>query len=367
MSEKDNIDDWKHISFEELSNVIEEYNEVRIDLDEFAAFVSECNQEYIREQADAEINEETVVLMRNAMNRGDYNTAFLQAKKLRYNAYSKYKNEIDICYKRCADEGVVDALISLTKPYIESVNCKIEYDIFKYLKDLSDAGYINSFYKLGTCYHYGNNCEKDLDKAVQLYFEGFIFCNNIQCKRYIEESFMNLKLYKKGDMYKELINDLLCNDYDLNNRAKIRFAELIFEEKIEDYSIETAYLLLKELYYYDESGILTFLLGKCLLYGLGTSVNFFVAKYLFEEAYDSLSNIIEYYDKKKIVENFHEGIDVDSVYKQTKELLQFVNEKITEINSKREIYVDEEKIIDGWMKEEVLFIKRNLKLNSNES
>ena len=349
IGEQDYEEDEVRISLDELENLIEE----RICLDDLKTLgsVREAEDLYTEENI---LQQELLDLMDDSLLNHNFEKAFAYAKKLKAIDYSRYRNQIYSCIKACADEGILGALIEITKPVLSEVRGKMSPEMFQYLVYLSKAGYINSFYRLGNCYLFGEGCVADKQKAIDLFFDAYLFCNVFQCKRLLRDCYWELSKYKESELWAGLIRDLFENR---NEDAKCRMAELMFEGSISGYSEKATYLMLRK--YNSIDGYGNFLLAKCLLQGIGTEVNYVVAKKLLMEANSSMDSfeVLTNPDEKMLRSYYHETIDFCEVHNEILELLHYLENKIGETNEVYSESWDEDDIFIECRDEEILFIK----------
>jgi TPR repeat protein len=100
-------------------------------------------------------------------NCGDINFQYKLARLFHYNTFYYNMYEAVKYYKLAADAGHVEAQYDLACCYQnEFYNLKYA---FRYFKLASINRHINAIYNLGVCYEYGQGCNKDLQRAYQLY------------------------------------------------------------------------------------------------------------------------------------------------------------------------------------------------------
>ena len=319
---------------------------VHIDIEEFAAYMADVRLNTLyAEQVEAEI-EANYLAMHDNLKQGSYNEAFECAKTLRIIDFSRYIDEILSCYKECAENDMIDAMIELVRFYVDRRTLTIKAQAFPWLKRLSEFGYIESFRWLADCYYNGIGCEKDLSKASHSYFEAVLF----DFDGYSREQLRKIYAHQEWpeDTISRLVKmDVLNMEYWWQARTKI--AELILNGTIKEYAPETAVFLLGQP---RGDGIGGYILGECLLNGIGTDVNPVLAKYVLEEAQWD----IEFRDEES-EGSLYEDYDYDQAYDRVTELLADAELKIKELKEKND-YIDEEQIIDDWENEKIIRIKR---------
>ena len=125
--------------------------------------------------------------------------------------------------------------------------------------------------------------------------------------------------------------------------------ELILNGKIKEYAPETAVYLMRKLRS-DEIG--GYILGECLLNGIGTDVNPVIARYILEEVKLDIEFGVEESEGSP-----YENYDYDQAYDRVTELLVDAEHKVQELQEKND-YIDEEQIINDWENEKITTIKR---------
>ena len=365
----DNDEDEVELSIDDLHRMIEEANEIEIDLDDFVAYMEELNYERAEEDEREFEIQEYAEAMRQALSNGEYHKAFANAKELQYRGYSQYKVEIDSCYKKCADNGVEEALIHEADKYTIRGDGKVKPEAFPYLKKLSDMGYIRSFRWLADCYYWGIGCEKDHKKADRLYFEGMLFDKSEYCRSRYAGLHPELEYYESEELQKRIVKSLVLGGSWHAGYARTKIAELILDGVIKDYKAEAAYALLKNEGYTDD-GISYYRLGECVLNGLGTTKDPIVAKQILESAISDIEWIVDdlsdEWAKEIMEDSFHTEKEYLDASEHVYELLDYAEESIERLGE-YEVYlahdgvVDEEQIYDDWCEEKPLFIKRSAK------
>ncbi|SEA70658.1 hypothetical protein SAMN05216349_12371 [Oribacterium sp. KHPX15] len=174
--------------------------------------------------------------MHSALSDGKYETAFKLAKKLQ--GYSTFTNrdEIEACYKVCAEHGILEALIYQMENYIDTDKEEVNPEAFPYLYQLAELGYVKSFRWLADCYSQGIGCERDLYKSEHLYQEGMIF----DCDEYCRKTYANLNLeieeYSGNDPLMIAIKTIVCSiNEEKVDYTRIEIAKLILEGKLKEY------------------------------------------------------------------------------------------------------------------------------------
>ncbi|MBO4457853.1 MAG: sel1 repeat family protein [Butyrivibrio sp.] len=319
---------------------------VHVDIKGFAAHMAEIRIDTLyAEQYEAEVEEYYSALNDN-LKQGLYNAAFECAQALRSLDFSKYMDTVISCYKKCAENDMVDAMLELVRFYIDRRSLTLKAEAFPYLKRLSELGYIESFRLLADYYYYGIGCEKDLIKASHSYFEAVLF----DFDGYSREQLRNIYAHREwpDDTISRLIKmDVLYMENWWHARTKI--AELILNGKIKEYAPETAVYLMRKLRS-DEIG--GYILGECLLNGIGTDVNPVIARYILEEVKLDIEFGVEESEGSP-----YENYDYDQAYDRVTELLVDAEHKVQELQEKND-YIDEEQIINDWENEKITTIKR---------
>lgn len=363
--DKEYGDDWIEITPEEFNRIFEPEDEIELDIDEFVSFWDEA--EYEQTLAEEEEPERRMYLetMRQSMSEGNYRQAFVNALGLRRGWYSSFKDEIDECIHVCAEHEVRGALIIEAGKHTCRGTGKVDPGGFKYLRCLSDIGYIKSFRWLADCYFYGIGCERDMEKAGRLYFEGVLFDKCDYCRKKYAEVHPELVEYQGDELVKRLINTLVVHSGYWSNAARVKIAELILDGTISDYEAESAFFLLKESLGWDDDGIDYLRLGECLLFGVGTEADPIIASYLLDEAEYSLKRTIHnQISQESIAEAFHENIDYEEEYNRAKELAETAKKRKEEIMDSYEFacehegYSDPDLIYDEWENKILKYIKR---------
>ena len=356
--------DEKELSIDEFKTIIDQYKEIDIDLDEFSnSFIErEAKQLYedeIRERFDGIADS-----MSRSLDRGNYVEAYSKANRLRGLDSNEYRDEIDRCYELCVEHDVPEALIDTAYKYINTTECMVKPGAFVYLEKLSDMGYIDSFQWLADCYYHGIGCEKDIDKAKKLYFEGMIFGKNKYCiQRYGELS--KETDFDGDELVKNVIQCILEKGFSYEQNEIARIAGFIHEGRIKGYGNKAVYVLLKDVNRLFGNGIALSLLGESLLYGLCTDPNPVVADMILKDAINWLEYIVSDPDdkwiKKQISESFYEYDDFVKAYVRTKEMIE--DAKTRTLTAKFLEYegfdsLDEHLMIGEWEHKKEMFIDR---------
>ncbi len=366
----------EELSLEDLQEMIDEGEE--IDLDDLIADVSEEALEKAEDSEREDHCNEYADAMRTALAQEQYHKAWLEARELGKLSYPEYRDEIESCYKECADHGVEPALIHMMEKGISREHNKVKEDAFPYIKELSGRGYIPGFRWLADCYYYGIGCEKDMKSAEKLYFEGMLFDDDDYCREKYRYFHPEPAEFDGGGLIKELVRDMV---YTSSDYARLRIGELILEGQISEYAPASAYSLLKprrseyasiyKLSWLDfrkyDDGFYFSLLGECMLRGIGTDADPVVALQIFELALEDLEWIVtdpkDEYAKEAIEKTYHEEKDFVEALDRTKRLIQEAKDQIREqgeynIMTEHNGVVDPEEIFKEWEKEVPLYIKR---------
>ena len=361
----DDDQDEVEMSLEEFQSMIGENSEIEIDLDDFAAYMEELGYKSIEEEEFETELQNHVCAMRASLECENYYSAFEYAMKRL--DYSRFRDEIDGCYKECADHDVIEALIYETERFTNRVDCKLKAEAFPYLYKLNEMGYIQSFRWLADCYYWGVGCERDLQKAEKLYLEDVLF-NGSNYSRNMYLSFHpDLCEYVGDNLLKRLIQWYICDVGSDPSFARIKIAELILDGKIKEYAPETAYVLLNRRYDYD--GISYYRLGECILNGIGTEKNPLVALYVLKMALYDLEWIVGNFDdewtKEVIMNPFYEEQDYVDAYEETQRLIENAMEEKSRMSEYDIVYthnglLEEEQVIKALENAKIDFIKRFL-------
>lgn len=277
--------------------------EVDIDLEYFDRCL-----EYLRiEDEITKMHEQAIKVcvktMYSALCDGKYQTAYKLAKKLEgFGAFSNCE-EIEECYKTCAEHGVVDALIYEMEKYIDTEEEEVKPDAFPYLYQLAKVGYTKSFRWLADCYSEGIGCERDNYKAERLYKEGMIFDGDEYCRKIYANLNLEIEEYSGEDPLMIAIKTIVCSiNEEKVDYKRTEIAKLILEGNLKEYMPESAFAILKTtgLTY---NGITEYLTGQCVLYGIGTEKDPIVAKYILEEAVRCLEYELKHWDDTMSVSN----------------------------------------------------------------
>lgn len=335
------------------------------DLDQFEhACLEICCEDELRETKEAYC-EELLYQMQSAIRNGYYQQAYENAIKLKEIDDKSFSKEIEQCFNNCTEHGIIKALIDKVKQSIVKGKTKKDQNIvmpeaFPYLKKLSDLGYIKSFRWLADCYSRGNGCGLEPEKANRLYFEGMLFHEDEYCREKYAEYNVGLKNYAGNDPIKQTVKMMVFNSYDnRRSNAKVKLAEMILNGQIREYQPESAYvILLNEKWY---GGIAVYLLGECLLRGIGTDPEPIIAKELLSKAYRDIENVLkDYSDDWNVAYKhgyYHTKEEYISAFERTKALLEEAKE--TKLKVLNQNNVDEEQLFDDWENSTPLFIKRS--------
>lgn len=336
----------------------EHENYIEIDLDtidrylEYLKLEDELTTEY------EHCIQKCVESMRSALDSENYETAYRIAKKLEESSAFSNSVEIEECYKICAEHDVVEALIYEMEQYIDKKRKTVEPEAFPYLYKLAGLGYIKSFRWLADCYKYGIGCGYDCEKAKRLYFEGMLFDNDEYCRKKYAELYLEIEEYSGNDKLINAIKIIVCSiNKNKADYKRTEIAELILEGKLAEYRPESACALLNNI---DGTfnGMTDYLLGQCLLYGIGTKINPVVAKCLFEDAIFYFSLILKRWDDNCSETNYLKSLSIKkedylSAYDEAILLLE-------EAKRAENVFDDltEDIAFEEWYKAEPLFIKR---------
>ena len=170
-----------------------------------------------------------------------------------------------------------------------------------YLEHLADIGYIKSFRWLADYYKKNSNIS-DYKKAKQLYFEGMLFDNDEHCRK--EYARISIKVNDHFDS-NPIQNAIRMIAFD-TDEEKVNFnrtiiAKYILEGKIKEYKRDSAFAVLSNIgFLHDE--ITDYLLGECVLNGIGTEKNVIVAEYILENAVRDMEIKLKYWDYDRTIE-----------------------------------------------------------------
>ncbi len=358
--------DWIEISIEEFHRMIEDQDEIEIDLDDFVAYMDELSRENTECEEIEYETQELVSNMREALSVENYHEAYEKAIELRRYNYSRFREEIEKCFEECAKHDVLEALIYEADKYTKRGDGRVKPEAFQYLTKLDRKGYVASFRWLADCFYYGIGCERDVKQADRLYFEGMLFEKSEYCRKKYSGMHPELDEYEGSNLLKNLIKCISSGNGWYDDYERIKIAELILEGMIKEYRPESAYILLRNVKYsYD--GYSTYLLGECVLNGIGTEADPIVAKQLFEFAIDDLDWIIGDLEgewaKETMEESYHSAKDYEEAYESARVLLIEAEERIkradfVDMLVEHDGLVDEDQIYDEWHEKKPLFIKR---------
>jgi len=324
--------------------------------------------EIMRAEEKIEIAKE----MRKALKDENYATAFSLAKKLKMISPYSYGKEAEKCFKICAEHDVFEAILYMAEKYVfrqrYPLYCSTED--FMNLKKLADRGYINSFRWLADCYAYGKGCERNPQMAQKYYFEGMLFGESLYCKERCIDYNWELMDYDGIDFIKMLTKKLLFADEDCCNEARIRIAELVYNGNVKEYDRESAYAILWRAYP-SNTGIVEYLLGECVLKGIGTDPDPIVAARILSEAVDGLYDITEPVEGNKewvnkiLLESGRSLEEYQVALKNAESLLEEAEGKKKQLTEDEVAVahaglVDENQIFEKWQNAKPLFIKRRI-------
>ncbi len=185
--------------------------EIDIDLDYFERCL-----EYLRIEAEiTKMHEQAIEVcvktMYSALCDGKYETAYKLGKKLEVCGAFSNREEIEECYKICAEHGVVDALIYEMEKHLDTERYEVKPDAFPYLYQLAKAGYTKSFRCLADCYSEGIGCERDSYKAERLFKEGMIFDGDEYCRKIYANLNLEIEEYSGEDPLVIAIKTMVCS------------------------------------------------------------------------------------------------------------------------------------------------------------
>ena len=308
--------------------------------------------------------------MRQALSEGHYEEAFVSAKALRSEKCSMdLKREAEQCCVVCADNGVLDAMILETERMLNRSDGRPVADAFPYLQKLADAGYIRSFLWIAECYYEGIGCERDLKKAKSYFLEAVLFGDNQMAKRMLARMQPESAERREHPMNR-ILRNLLSEDQNKVDFARIRVAELILDGKLQGYASNSAYVLLKLTYprFWDcDDGIAQYRLGECVLNGIGTPRNPYVADELFRMAEADLECTLDYLDDEFTQEIMRETLHTEDGYRKVFEkigsLIAQTAEEMRQIEMQDAVqmcggYQEFDMYFDEWEKEVPEYIKR---------
>ncbi len=357
----DEDQNYVEIDVDELHKIIEEHNEIEIELDDFAAYTVELSYQNAEED---EMNAECLDyadVMRKSLENGEYHKALDNAKELKRRCYLKYREEIGRCYEICARHDVLEALVYEVDKFTKSGGGRVIPEAFPFLEKLNAMGYIDSFRWVADCYFGGIGCEKDKIKSERLYFEGMLFGKSDYCRNMYGSMHPELEKYNGDDLLKNLVRNISFSRGVRDDYERIKIAELILDGRIKEYRHESAYVLLKNAgYTYD--GYADYLLGECVLNGIGTTANLIVAKQLFELAFNDMECLIRDFDddwaRRIMEESYHEKNDYENAFDNINRLLDEIKYKIISVDLMNG-FIDEDQLYDDWYNEKAQFIVRS--------
>ena len=342
--------------------------DIEVDPDQLEHYYEEiCCEEELKENREAYCRD-LACQMRSAIKDNNYWLAYNKVTQLKELDEVAYQEEIECCYKNCAEHGVLNALIYEAAQNVIKVK-PIEYEYivkpeaFLYLKSLSDMGYIKSFRWLADCYSGGIGCEWDSKKTQHLYFEGMLFDDDAYCRERYAESNVELEDYDGDNPVKNAVKMMaFSKNSDKRSYARINLAEMIMNGRIEEYQPDSAYvILLKE---QCNTGIAEYHLGECVLYGIGTKPEPIAANKILTEAYREIEVILKTYSedwaKAHKYGYYHTKEEYLSAYERTKVLLEEAKEAKLKIMMRDN--VDMNPIYDDWKTKTPVFIKRSYKV-----
>ena len=272
-------------------------DEIIIPPEEVTAFLESLRQQRAEEEEWDEQSMEFLNNMQSALSDGKYYDAFVYAQKLHAHEYAKYMDEIEACYLCCAEHGEGEALAFLTERIIYRNDGRPSSEAFPNIRRLADMGYIRSFIWLAECYNWGIGCDIDREKAAKYFAESIIFGKNNRAKELYRS--LNLETdYPVADrQYRDIIQ-IILHKRDCE-AARTKFAELIMEEKIEEYCPASAYAVLMRGYNrspHGNDGILLLHLAECFVNGIGVEADYVIALAILENAVFELELYLEYPD-----------------------------------------------------------------------
>ena len=323
-------DNEHEITIEEFQNITFR-DEFEIDLDDFTDYLLNREEEQIIEDEYRSRMDDRAASMNDLLEHGRYFEAFSESEELRKRAYADYKDEIEHCLEICVKNDVPDALIRMAHKHIDPNVLKIKPEGFIYLKKLSDMGYIESFRWLADCYYHGWGCDRDLQKAKKLYFEGLVFDQSKYCRQRYAELY-DENDYPDNELLRQVIACILEPRRTIDECALARIALFMRDGVIKGYGSKAVYVLLKNTYsMWTWDGIFHSVLGECLLHGIGTEANPVVAFYILKDAVEELNLYVNYPDDEKIEymisEAYFEYEDYVNIFDKTKLMLAEAVEK----------------------------------------
>ncbi len=355
--------DEVEISFDELNEMLSGTDEFEIDIDEFIEENDETDQADIQSDYQYMDLSEEIERMRECLSKKEYLQAFSYAALIRKSDYSGYKDEIDECYRLCAENDVMDAVIHEAKQYIRQCAGRIVPEAFPSLKRSGLAGYIKSFRWLADCYYYGIGCEKDIEVAEHFYLEGMLFDNDEYCRTQYNLLRPEISEYGGEDELKRVMK-AIAGENSNKCYARIRIAELIMEGRIREYAPSSAYVILKNQNYWSDTPQNK--LGECVLYGIGCAAEPIVANCILLRAQDDLKSMIYRFvtrdAREMIEETYHDKAYYENELKNTERLIEEAQAAIVK-RDEYEVFrmygMDDENIIFyQWEETEPLCIER---------
>ncbi len=350
----------------DLKKMINENREAELSPEEFAKVIKKRRVDDPETAEKIIQREELFDDMNAALAERYYQMAFDIARELMNTCYSDYRHDIDNCIEICAQQGVVEALIYKANLYtVKSVFKGTQPEAFPYLKKLADMGYIKSFQWLADCYYYGIGCDTDKELAQKYYFEGLLFDKSWYCSSRYEKMHPELENYDGDNLLIKLVKELVCSEKGLDSRARMRIAELILDGQVKEYAPESAYVILKS-EDDDLNELAGYRLGECVLYGIGTKADPFVAEYLLDDAVNELKWLAEdpFDDTLEVKqETFYEFEELVQMREKAEELLQTAKEQYKKMSYEEKIELygyrsPDDYFFDVWKEEKAEFIKR---------
>ena len=260
-----------------------------------------------------------------------------------------------------------------------SDNRRISAKLFPKMLELAGKGYIPSFRWLADCYAFGIGCDKDMKKAMQLYFDGMLFEKNEYCRLKFIELCPDVTKYDGDVPIRKLLREMALNKEDPNSCWKFsyrcRFAQMIIDGDICGYSEEAAYCLLKKHLPEDpdDFGFASYYMGMCLMNGTGCKADPIIARKLFEKA---LFENQKYYIDESWLEDdcyddewsfydycFREWDEVMALHDNIVRMLE-MSCKAAKSLEEYETWIshdgltDPDDIYEAWLKEKPLFIHK---------
>lgn len=176
---------------------------------------------------------------------------------------------------------------------------------FEYRKKMYEMGYFQAVVGLADCYKYGWGCEKDIDRALDLYFDCYMLLYDRECS--FENMLCRLKCgsilrnslcsYEGEDCLNSFRKNVIFKTPNFKEIKELPYFRCLMADKIihgelKGYSYSTAFRLLV-IAYDEELDLLpemNYLLAECFAFGTGTETNLLLSKYLLEETLDIIED-----------------------------------------------------------------------------